>query len=67
MNLKKKCKEMSFTTKVNMAKIPLFTEKDDFEKYMNSIRCGNTVHKPKKGKGSYKRNKKHKKGRSNYF
>lgn len=53
-------KDMSFTVKVDVTKIPKFTEKGDYENYMNAIRCGNTIHKPKKGKGSYTRHPKHK-------
>lgn len=54
-------KDLSFTIKIDVSKIPRFTEKGDFEKYLCAIRCGNTVHKPKKGKGSYVRHPKHKK------
>lgn len=55
----KMVKDMSFTIKVDVTKIPKFTQKGDYENYMNAIRCGNTVHKPKKGKGSYRRHSKY--------
>lgn len=60
MSLKKVKKSFTITIKTDMTKIKQFTEKDDFENYIKSIRCGNSVHKPKKGKGSYTRKTKHK-------
>lgn len=57
---KKKNKLMeAVTIRVDMTKVRMFTEKGDYENYMNGIRCGNTVHRPKKGKGSYIRQPKH--------
>ena len=50
---------MKFIIKPNH-KSKKFTEKGDFEAYLQSIRVGNTVHATKKGKGSYRRNEKHK-------
>ena len=57
---KEKLKDLSFSVKVDPTKVKQFTEKGDFEAYLGSIRCGNTIHKPKKGKGSYSRKPKHK-------
>lgn len=60
-NKKRISKDLSFTLKVDPTKVRLFSQPGDFERYVASIRCGNTVHKPKKGKGSYRRHPKHKK------
>lgn len=57
---KEMLKDMGFTVKVDVSKVHRFTQKGDFENYLKSIRCGNTVHRPKKGKGSYVRHSKHK-------
>jgi|BioPla2DNA2_1021312.scaffolds.fasta_scaffold07333_3 hypothetical protein len=56
---KQMAKDLSFTLKVDITRVPKFTQKGDFERYLCSIRCGNTVHKAKKGKGSYVRHPKH--------
>lgn len=58
-SLKDKTKKLSFTIKPDQTKVRMFTEPGDFERYIGGIRCGNTVHKPKKGKGSYRRHAKH--------
>ena len=47
------------TIKVDVSKVPRFIEKGDYENYVNSIKVGNSIHRPKKGKGSYVRKPKH--------
>lgn len=56
----KKVKNDVMKIKLDYSKVPNYVDKGDYENHMTNIKWGTGVQRPKKGKGSYKRNQKHK-------